>query len=211
MIGLDYGVLIADKKTDGSIRSWLNNDLVPALAVLHRAEAFIYRRLRVREMLEVATGTIAEDAATIDLPARFLAPRHLAVTGTEAAEIRHRQLEEVERAFAYDADGNRVTGKPGIYCVRGDVLQLNCPADADYAYRFVHYAEPAALSSANPTNLLTGRAFNALFCAGMAYACEWAKEDGVNDWLLKASAEIADLNVESDQETAGMEMEVRVI
>lgn len=211
MIGYGYGVLIADKRTDGSIRSWLNNDLVPALTVLHRAEAFIYRRLRVREMLATATGTIAASDDTLSLPDRYLAPRYLGITGTEAMEIKRKPLEEVERAFAYDAAGALVAGKPTIYCAHASVLQFDCPADADYPYRFVHYAEPAPLTTDNPTNVLTDRAFNALFCVGMAYACEWAKEDGKDEWLIKAAAEIDTLNAEDDQEMAGIEMAVRVI
>lgn len=211
MIGYDYTVLIGDKKTDGSVRNWLNNDLVPSLTILHQAETWLYRRLRIREMLTTTTGTLAADAETIPLPDRYVAPRSLFFTGILAGEIKHRRIEEVEAAFAYDSDGNRVTGRPVAYAADATVLQLDCPADQDYPWRLRYYQQLASLSSDNPSNVLTGRAFNAFHAAAMGFACRWDKEDGAESWFQQAVAHVEEINVEDDQELAATEMAVQVI
>lgn len=211
MIGYDYTVLIADKKTEGSIKHWLNNDLVPSITILHEAQVWLYRRLRIREMLATATGTMAIGEDTIALPDRYVAPRYLTFTGTEAAEIKRKRLEEIERTYAYDQNGDRVLAKPVMYYTDATALQLDCPADKAYAWRFIHYAELAPLTSDNPSNVLTGRGFLALRAAAMASAARWDKQDSVEGWIQEAMAHVMELNVEDDQEQAGTEMVMQVM
>lgn len=211
MIGYGYTVLIADKTTNGSIKNWLNNDRVPSLTILHQAQVWLYRHLRIREMLSVATGTMSIGDDTIDLPDRYVSPRRLAFTGTEAAKIAHKRLEEVEAAFAYDADGARVPAKPTMYFADATVLQLDAPADKAYPWRFRYYGELAPLSSENETNVLTGRAFNALHAACMGWAVQWDKQDSADRWFQQAMAHVEELNVEDDMELEGTEMSVQVV
>jgi hypothetical protein len=173
---VDYGTLIADKTNEGSIKNWVNNTLVPSGIVLSMAEEFIYRRLRVRQMLVVATGNMVADQDYVVTPDRYVGPRSFWISGVNRAKLAHKLLEDVEEARNYDTAGDPVSQKPKMFWCSDTRVNFECPALEVYPYRFTHYAQLAALGGDNETNFLTDR--HPLL---LTSACLWA----ANLWLRK--------------------------
>ena len=55
---MNYSDLVATKTTAGSIKQWLNHDGVPSTTILEEAEAWVYQRLRIRQMITSSAGTL---------------------------------------------------------------------------------------------------------------------------------------------------------
>lgn len=207
---MDYINLIAGKGVDGSIQNWINNDRVSATTVLTEAEAWIYRRLRVRQMFAiVAAGTMTLDDDTVSLPTGFRAPIWFTITGTEHQSLDLKTEQEVEEAFQYDGDGDRLSTKPQIFYVAATTLQMDAPALKAYSYRLLYYRALAALGPENDTNFLTSDAPRLVRCACLAAASEFMKNDADRDyWWKQADGEIVDLNAEADLNKIGIIMDV---
>lgn len=216
----DFRILVSDKRTDGSIKNWANNDLIPATSIVAQAQQLIYRGgvgpravpLRVRQMTQVATGTMSTSARTLSLPARHLQGRHLMITGTNKHKLTQKTPEFVEGCLQYDGDGNEETGLPDYWCDT-DVITMNCKPSEAYPYRYMHLAEFAPLSEAAPTNFLTDHALNALHAACMARVFSGYPRDEKERtyWMTELDAHIAKLNMENQlsQVLADVVMEVR--
>src|SRR5262245_53468645 len=146
---MDYATLVAARTTAGSIKQFANSDAIPSDVVLEDAQALIYGRLRVREMLTSTTGTLSASASTLALASDCLGVRLVMITGTEQGKIRVRPEEEVEEAFAFDQNGTMVLDRPTI-CY-ADKTQLVFPVRADRAYpiRKLYWQRPAPLSGSN--------------------------------------------------------------
>lgn len=195
-----FTTLTADKNTDGSIKNFVNDSTVPSATMLDMAEDWIYRRLRVREMLKTETGTMTQDSDTIAAPADYISPRLFMITGTEKVILEHRILEDVEGAFTYDSDDNRVSAKPRFYTVNATNIQLDAPALEAYPYHLTYFARLAALGAGNPTNFLTSapRLLNAV-CIAFAY--EYIKQvEDMKYWLAVATNELMEMIAVYDAE-----------
>lgn len=199
---MDYTTLVAAKTTEGSIKNWLNDSAVPATTVLTEAEAWIYERLRAREMLAAATGTISSAADTIAVPSGYRIGLILWITGVNKAKLSRRTIEEVEGAFEYDSSGARVSDKPSLWYAGASTIQFNCTADQAYPYRLIYWGTPTALGAGNTTNFLTSRypRLLRLACLGIGY--EWKKDVGQRDVakLQEAAIEIELANQNADLE-----------
>jgi len=210
-VALSYVTMISSKSTAGSIAAWVNDDNVVAQAadMVSDAEQAIYQRLRVREMLTSVTGTITASASTLTLPSDYRQSRFLRITGTDAALVDRKTLEEVQAAKSYDGSGSLSTGKPTIWHAAGTTLYFAVRADKAYPYELWYYRELPALSTATATNFLTNKYPRLLRCMCLAYANEFKKhESEVVRWTQLASAEIQAANVESDAELAGTQFAV---
>ena len=206
---MDYTNLIAGKGVDGSIQNWINNDRVSATTVLTEAEAWIFRRLRVRQMIATQSATMTKDVDTVALPTGFRAPIWFTITGTEHQVLDMEPEQEVEAAFEYDGDGNRLSAKPQIFYVAATTLQMNAPALLAYTYRLVFYQTLTALGPTNGTNFLTDVAPRLLRCCCLAFASEFMKNDADREyWLAQAAGEIDTLNAEDDLNKIGIRMDV---
>lgn len=212
-MAMSYTSLVADKDTDGSIKNWVNNSTIPSTTVLDEAEQWIYRRLRVRQMLTTATGNIAADATTLSAPTRFLAAKHLMITGANQDEIKMRSPEDVRRGWSYDSASARVTGKPQYFWEDGTTLTFDYKADQQYPYDLLYYETPASLaSSSNETNFLTTRAPYLLRCACLGFANDFLKDKTERTyWLGMALGEIQTLNDESDFAKRDIDAVVQVV
>lgn len=199
-MAIDYPTLVAGKTTEGSIRNSAGNDRVPATIILTEAETFIYRRLRVREMLTSATGSIADGETSLATPTNFIAPWDFRITGLHQAEIKLRTANVVRSHWAYDGQGNRITGKPMYYYLDGSSLVFDRKTDKAYPYDFLHYAQPAALDGSNTTNFLTTRNPRLLRLACMAFAFDWLENSQEYDrYLMLAEREIQQMNAEASE------------
>lgn len=156
---MDYAQLVAAKTTANSIKAWLNWDGAPVTDILTEAEAYIYGKLRVREMKEIDTGTIADGDLTLALPDNYLAAISFRRIGSSAGKISILDSQHMETRNAIDADGVFVEGVPNACQIIGDppVAYFNCESDAAYPYRLVYWGRKTALSGANTTNFLTSR------------------------------------------------------
>jgi len=158
---MTYGELVGPKAKSGSIRSWINYSLTDAESVLLDAQASIYTVLRSREMRTAADVSIALNASTADLPARFLDPINL-VHKDGSGDITLRSEAWMNRNRLYDGAGSVIAGQPSAYAIYGEALQFECKADAAYTASFLFYQQPAFLSPQNPSNFLTTRYPNLL-------------------------------------------------
>lgn len=193
---MDFNSLTAAKGNAGSIQDWVGSSRVDGATVLAEAESYIYRRLRVREMLTSQTGTIAADATALTLPSDFIAPWDFRLTGVHAGEIKLRTPTTVRAHWAYDG-ADRITGLPTMYYVEGTGAVFDRKTDKAYGYDLLYYGQPEALSGTNTTNFLTSRAPRLLRLICMGIAFDWLENAEEYDrYLMLAEAEVQRLNAE---------------
>lgn len=198
---MDFTTLTGLRTVDGSIRAWLNNSTVPATTILEEAEAYLYSRLRVREMMGTATGTIGSGSDSVALPDDYLRMERMAITGEWAHKLALKDGPEIEAGAKWDENGARLEEMPTAYYTRGTIAQFENPADDAYPYRAVYYARPVPLGTGNETNFVTSRYPRMLRATCLAFASEWLKKaDDKQYWLTIAENEIRQANVESEAE-----------
>lgn len=203
---MDYAMLIGPADDDGSIKRWVSDDEVDAITILTEAQDWIYSRLRDWRMLSIDTTlTMSTSAETLTAPTDFIKPVSFNITGTDKGRLELFSPERIEKEWAYDSDGNLVTGKPGGFYMRGSTIQLNKKPDSAYTTRLLYYAKPADLGNSNTTNFLTDFYPRILRCACVAFAYEWKrKTDEKTYWLNIAAAEIEARHMQSDLDMAAV-------
>lgn len=109
-------------------------------------EAWFNRNLRVRQMLEEATATVA---TRLSLPTDFLEMRDLQYQGST-----YRQLQYVtpERADLIDVDGT--TGDPNYYTIVNNEIRIIPPPSGSSNVLMSYYQTITALSGSNTSNWL---------------------------------------------------------
>lgn len=209
---MNYLTLIGGQRLSGSIQQWVNHSRLPSESIIEEAQAWIYRRLRVPEMQQIAEGTIGAGEDTIPLPARFLSPRSLWIVGINRLRLRHLLAADMERGLEYDLDGARVWRMPLAFTVGSGVIRLDAPSDAVYPFRFAYYGEPERLSRTNQTNFLTERYPSMFRWVCLAFAHEYLKDWPAQERLLAlAMGEIQNANTEAASNLAGVEATARVM
>lgn len=167
-MAMNYTTLIDGKSTDGSIKNWVNRSDIPVATILTEAEAFVYERLRVREMQAYATFTFAAGASSEALPDGFLDPIEFRPNGWgyELPFYHEQKLEQLT-----DDAGTVQDGTPSRWSIIGETAYIDTAPTEPFAGKLLYYGTPAALSEANPTNFLTRRYPTLLRMAllGMAY------------------------------------------
>ena len=156
---MNYTQLVADKSTANSIKSWVNWANVPSTDILEEAEAYIYDKLRVREMTTIAAGTIALNATSLALPTTYLKALSFRRIGPTAGRIHILDPQHQEERNAIDSSGNWIAGIPNTCQILDDppVAYFDCKASQAIPYRLVYLGRKAALGSGNQTNFLTSR------------------------------------------------------
>lgn len=172
-MAIDYSTLVAAKTTEGSIKSWVNRGDIPVTNILLEAEAFIFQRLRTREMLSETALTVLEDSNSVALPSDFLDPIEFkpyewsyGLTYVNEADVQRSR----------DSSGNLFSGEPNSWTVLNDTLYTDVEASSDFSGMLLYYAQPEALSGTNETNFLTTRYPTMLRRACMKYAYEFMKD-----------------------------------
>lgn len=198
---MDYSTLIAAKTTDGSIKNWCNYSLVPAEVCLTEAEAWIYSKLRVREMLTLASDTIAEGAEFLALPTGYVGTLSLRRVGSFPGEIELQDPELFEEMLVTDEDGALLQSCPDRAAVSASRLEFNCGADDAYPYRWWYYRSLDALSGDNLTNFLTSKYPHLLRTACIFRAFDHMKQWSASQrYEQQAASYINDANVAWDME-----------
>jgi hypothetical protein len=206
---MNYSTLIGDKTTTGSIKRWANHAQIPSEIILTQAQQEIWKKLRVREMLETTEGTLAEGDDTVQLPSRYRQRHHLMFTGIERKTIVPKRLSQVLELHRYDRDGNRERGKPDCYATNATEIVFDRIAIKPYPYRFVHYATPESLGTVVQTNFLTEKYSTLLYATCMLKAYEWTKDTAqTRYWSVLVEKYMQEANVDNDIELAGTMMNV---
>lgn len=206
-MAITYSTLVGTNTVDESLMRWVNKSDIPSALILTLAEKYIYRRLRVKQMLEVVTGTLASGTATDSLVARHLSTRHMAFTGTAAGNISKKTMEELLSSRSFDGTGSISSGKPLLFGETDGVVHFEVRPDANYVYEALIYREPAALSTDTETNFLTDEMPRLIYLAGIGFASEFKKDKAERKyWLGQLDAEINKMNEESDEALEGADI-----
>lgn len=188
---MDYTTLVGTKSTAGSLANWLNRSDLPVAEILSESEAFIYERLRVREMQVVTTLTFADESSSEDLPADFLDPISFLPHGWGQPLLYVH--EEALRAYR-DEDGNLFESPtPSRWTTIGTTAHLDVKLDGSFSGHLMYYARPAALGASNTTNWLTMRYPRLLRTVCMGIGMEHMKDtQRADSYLARGEALIAD-------------------
>lgn len=202
---MNYTTLVGAKTLEGSIKNVVNHSDVPAGVVLKDAESWIYQRLRHQEMRELATGTLALGASTLDVSSlRMIAPIRFSFTGNDKLRVSFRTLEQFENAYAPASDGTPEVGTPRWATHDGNTIRFNVETDAAYLYRMWYYKRPAALSGSNETNFLTDDMSLLLRAATNWLAFMWAQNESMSShWKSVADNELMTAKIAAEEAMHG--------
>lgn len=204
---MDYTTLVADKSTTGSIKYHINYDRIDPVEILTEAQAWIYAKLRVRQMQETASVTITSGASTAAFPSGYLDPIQFGIPGM-ISRLRRKDIEWFRTHLGFDESAVLPTGLPTYWTDYGDLIQLNTLADQTYSAVMAYFKKPDALSADNPTNWLTDRYPTLVRRVCLMFAAEERKEYDTYDRSQSlALSQIAEIRVESDEGMRGIEFD----
>lgn len=205
---MDYNTLVDVKTTEGSIKSWVNRTDVPSSSIVQMAQALIYSRLRVREMVELDSRSIMQGDHTDTVPDRFLAPIIVKRKNPVMGEIVYLDQEHFESRLAFDDDGNKFEGIPDQYTISANAISFNYRASEDITYRIWYFKTPTALSTTNTTNFLTDRYPHMLLAGCLHWAFDHMEAEEQSDrQLKKCLAYIDQANIEYSMDVENMRQE----
>tara|TARA_R110000822_G_scaffold92983_5_gene214271 strand:+ start:1084 stop:1704 length:621 start_codon:yes stop_codon:yes gene_type:complete len=201
MAGFTYTILTGTKATEGSIKFWGNHVSIPADQVLSEAEAFIYSRLRAREMIATAEISVAADASTFPLPTGFIEPIKLLPDGWgEPMPFTHENLLGRIR----NTDGTLETGEPSEWTIANEQGEFDSQLTDALEATMWYYKTPTALSVSNETNFLTTRYPTLVRYACTAFAYDHRKRrTDASEMRMLAMNEINEANSEADRGRRG--------
>lgn len=202
---MNYTTLVANETTVGSIKYAINYSRIDSTGILEEAQAWIYSKLRVRQMTAVADIAIASAASTVAFPTGYLDPLQLSIPGYNS-RLRLKDVEWFRSHLGWDQDGVMPEGLPSYWCDFNNLIQLDTKADQAYTAKMVYFKTPLALSASNETNWLTDRYPSLLRRACLMLAAEARKEFDVMDRTeIRAMQMIDEIKVESDFAMRGWE------
>ena len=216
---MDYVALTGTKTTAGSIQQWLNHDGVPSATLLEEAEAWIYQRLRIRQMITSVAGTLTTSVGSFATPARYKQPVffHFTATSTTAKSIPVKKtLEYVLSNFQYDGDGNQTTGRPQVWAADAANIVFEKLSDKDYPYTLYYYQALPPLSTNTAaggvsltTNALTADYPKLVRATCMMLGYEFLKDEREKlYWMKVAEGEVDQADIDSDTELSGVDIAV---
>lgn len=174
-----YSTLTGAKSVQGSIANWVNRTDLPVADILIEAEAHIYERLRVREMLAIETMTFAVNTNSVALPTGFLDPIEYRPYGWGDSLL---YVAEMSLEAHRDTAGALFSSTPSRWSIIGETAYVDVSCSSAFGGKLMFYKRPDPLSSSNETNFLTIRYPSLLRNACMAKAFEHMK-----DWTAAAS------------------------
>jgi hypothetical protein len=203
-MAVNWTTLTGAKTVPGSIANWVNRTDLPTENILLEAQAWIYKRLRVREMVSAAPITIVAGASSVALPADFLDPKQFLPYGW------FRELpyyhEEMFMAMR-DQSGSLYQGLPSRWTILNNSIQTDVTCTENFSGMFMYYALPAFLSAGTETNFLTIRYPTLLRHACLALAYEHMKDKGDQDrYLQLLVGGIEDANASNEMARRGQYM-----
>lgn len=205
---MDYTTLVADETTQGSIKYWINYSRIDATGILSEAQAWIYQRIRLLQMIAEDDVSIASGASTASKPTGYLDPVHLAIPGY-IHSVPYRDPETFRAALGWDTSAELPEGTPTFWSDINDQMQFNTKADQAYTAKFVFFKQPDDLASDNLTNFLTNRYPTLLRRVCIMFAAEARKEyDLMDRHEARALRSIEEIKIENDLGMRGMELDM---
>ena len=191
-----FSTLIAGKTTAGSIKNWCNRDDIPATEILTEAQALIYLKLRVREMMVRDDFASALGDTSESLPSDFLDMHSLTPYGWgEPLEYLGEHLFQQNM----DEDGVVLDGTPVAYTIIGPELIWDSKLTEAFGGKIIYYKRPLALSAGTLTNFLTERYPTLLRHACLTFAYEHMKDEARSlDYRKKAEMEAQEASRQDD-------------
>ena len=192
-MAINWTTLTAAKAITGSLANWCNRSDLATTNILLEAEAWIYQRLRVREMMMDEAFTFAISTSSTALSS---------LTGTFLDPIQFVPYEwgvplpfydEASYRPSRNSAGTIASGLPSYWAIIGSTAHVDVLCSAAFAGRMMYYAQPAALSVSNETNFLTTRYPTLLRHALMGKAYEHMKDPPrAQEYLQYAEMNIAE-------------------
>lgn len=204
---MDYNTLVADKSTAGSIAYAINYDRIDPTGILEEAQAWIYAKLRINDMISTASVAITSGASTAAFPSGYLDPLHFGIPGF-VNKIRRKDIEWFRTNLGFDETGTLPTGQPTYWTDYQQAIQMNTLADKAYTASMVFYKRPDALGPSNTTNWLTTRYPTLLRRVCLMFSAEVRKEYDAQDRAeARALQDIDKIKLESDDNLRGIELD----
>jgi hypothetical protein len=196
-MAFDYGTLTGPKSTQGSIRSWINYELIDVEGALLDAQAYIYGSLRTREMRSVASVALAEGAKTAPLPPGFLEPIKMTFADGQP-------LTPMDEAELMVLQGNTDPYAPTYFGIWDEALQFDTASPEDVSLRLLFNRRLPYLGRQNQTNFLTTRYPNLIRSACLMFAADAIQDDAqYARWKQRTDEQISRANVEADLSMRG--------
>ncbi len=204
---MDFSTLVADRDTNGSLKNWVNYSRIDSEGILTEAQAWIFSKLRVPEMVATASVSILSGASTAALPTGYRDPLQFSIPGW-IGRLRLKDVEWFRTHLAFDESAVLPTGLPTYWCRIGDLIQTNTLADQAYTASLTYFQTPTALSVSNETNWLTEKYPTLLRRACLMFSYEFRKEmDMFDREEQRALSAIAEIRVEGDEQMRGIELD----
>ena len=193
-----------------SLAGWSNRTdltaILPDFVAL--AESRIARDVRVRKQVAQTTLSTVANTQHVTLPTDWLETENVTLVGSPPTNIAVITPELMDVKFP---EGNN-TGKPAVYCIVGDEMQLGPTPDGVYSITLDYYAKFAALSSAGVNWLLTNHPGIYLSAAMAELSLYLADDQRISLWDQKYRAEVAALMEQDDMALrSGSSMRVRYV
>lgn len=172
--GLSASVANFMNRTDASA-------VIPDFVTL--AEAEVNRKLRVRQMVTRAHATVSLEFETV--PSNFCGASALTLeSGSGDNVVLQLEYADPDKINFEKSLTTQTTGRPYLYSVQGDDLQLFPPPDGNYTARMVYYGVIPPLSGSVQTNWLLTKYPDAYLYGALAQAGMWLRGDPrLADWV----------------------------
>lgn len=204
---MDYSTLVAGPDVKGSIQYWINYSRIDSESILEEAQAWIYRKLRTRDLLAIADIEFTTGLSVLDFPEGYLDPIQLGIPGW-MNRLRLKDAEWLRSHLGFDQNGGLPEGLPTYWADIDKKINLNTKMDQTYAGKMAYFRRPANLSSGTPTNFLTDKYPTLLRRTCLLYAAEARKEYDLYDRLeVRVINDVKDIMSEDDLAKRGMELD----
>jgi len=165
------------------------DSIIPTFVAL--AEQRLRRELRIRQMLVIAQATTTGGDSTVGLPSDYLEMRDIHVAATPNGQLNY----DTPNTF-YKRNTSSESGLPKRYTVLASELQLAPIPDTGYVLQMLYYAQPAFLSSSNPSNVFLANCPDALLYASLGEAEPYLMNDArIQTWGVLYERAIAAITV----------------
>lgn len=202
-MAFDFATLTASKTTPGSIAFWSQHASIDAVGTLIQAQAWIYERLRAREMRASTTVSVAAGAYVAPLPVAvdppvnsFLVP--VAMTWRGDSDQMDYVHENMLGRFINQGDTAPQAGRPQRYAIFDEQFQFDVSLSENLVADLIFYKRlPDLNATTYKTNFVTVR-FPLLLrriCTALGY--EDRKRDATQMYQL-AEQSVAEANIAED-------------
>src|SRR3954470_22103450 len=125
---MNYTTLVGLVSDVGSIKYWINYSRIDSAGLLAEAEAWIYARLRVQEMLATDDVAIANAATSTAFPTGYMDPIHLGIPGYQPI-IKFVDVERFRAGLGWDQSAVLPVNMPTRWTRLDGQIALNSKSD----------------------------------------------------------------------------------